>query len=208
VPWSCFTLEPSAAALDLKVSKDQLAQAPSFDDSKWPDLSDRAYVQRVYDHFSQGAAFAAISPGATNGGTDGHTDGQRADGRTDGHTDGAGAMLGRWQKATDLEGKRVQSADNQGLGKIQNLIVDMNNDRILFAIIPGSAIDKSDQQLAVPWLACKVAADASVITIDVPKDKLKDAPIFGEKSWPNLTDPKFMQRVYSYYNVKPYWKQA
>lgn len=113
---------------------------------------------------------------------------------------------GGWQKATDLMEKTVRDSQGNDLDKLQNLVVDPESGRIIFAILSGDKIDKNGQLLAVPWSALKLAPNAEHLTIAMTKDQLKTAPAFGDKSWPNLTDPTFLSRAYAFYNQKPWWE--
>jgi len=44
---------PNGGALAVDVTKDALTQAPSFDRTQWPDISDRGFVQDVYRYYNQ-----------------------------------------------------------------------------------------------------------------------------------------------------------
>jgi sporulation protein YlmC with PRC-barrel domain len=112
----------------------------------------------------------------------------------------------RWQKASDLMSKTVRDSQGNDLDKLQNLVVDPESGRIIFAMLSGDKIDKDGQLLAVPWSALKLAPNAEHLTIAMTKDQLKTAPAFGENSWPNLTDPTFLSRAYAFYNQRPWWE--
>src|SRR5437879_2184618 len=49
-------------------------------------------------------------------------------------------MLGHCERANKLIAKHVLGSDDQKLGKIDNLIVDLESGRILYAVISTSAI--------------------------------------------------------------------
>ena len=41
--------------------------------------------------------------------------------------------------------------------------------------------------------------------LDVPKEKLKEAPGFDKKSWPDLADGRWGLDIHKYYGQEPYW---
>lgn len=124
--------------------------------------------------------------------------------RTGGQMDTHGQhMLGSagWAKSTDLVGKECRDAQGNKIGDVKNLVIDMSNGHCLFAIIPGSYVDKKDQEIAVPLTALKLSNDAKYLTCNVDKNQLASAPAFNEKNWPNMTDPNFVNKVYTHFNV-------
>ncbi len=108
---------------------------------------------------------------------------------------------GQWAKSTDLVGKEVKDGQNNKIGDLKTLVIDMNNGHVLFAILPGSYVDKRDQDIAIPFTALKLSTDAKYLTLNATKDQLAGAPAFNEKNWPNMTDPNFIRQVYAHFNV-------
>src|SRR6267142_7056328 len=59
--------------------------------------------------------------------------------------------LGQIERANKLIGTQVQSSDNQKLGKIDNIIVDLESGRILYAVVGSGGILKvGERRFAVP----------------------------------------------------------
>ncbi|MEW6249366.1 MAG: PRC-barrel domain-containing protein [Planctomycetota bacterium] len=51
IPFKAFTLAPDGRNLVLNTTKDTIANAPTFDEKNWPNMTDQAFVNRVYAHF-------------------------------------------------------------------------------------------------------------------------------------------------------------
>jgi sporulation protein YlmC with PRC-barrel domain len=51
VPWSALSYTASDETFTLKVTREQLEQAPGFDKEHWPDLADRAWAGEVHYHY-------------------------------------------------------------------------------------------------------------------------------------------------------------
>lgn len=51
VPWRALTLKPAENAVVLDMDRVKLANAPSFDEEKWPDMLDRSWGTRVHGYY-------------------------------------------------------------------------------------------------------------------------------------------------------------
>ncbi len=199
--------------LTLNITKDQLRnKAVAFSKDQWPNLTERKFIDQVYDAFGERARVEHMSgQHMARTGREPGMSGQPA-GSTGQQPSASGtetASLGRWIKVGDVKGSDVKDASGKDLGDIQNLVIDMNGARVLFAIVPGDELDKGDQVLAVPWEVVRnQPADQGKTTfvVNAPTDRLKGAPTFDENNWPNVTDRQFMQNAFAYYNVTPYWQ--
>lgn len=117
------------------------------------------------------------------------------------------AMASRWQKADDLIGKKVVSATSEDLGKLEDIVVDANSGRILYGVLSfGGFMGVGDKLFAIPWRSLSLGADAKAFTLNVEKERLKGAPGFDKKQWPNFADEKWATTTYEYYNQIPYWR--
>lgn len=55
VPWDALTLDTEHKGFLLDVDKARLKDAPGFDKSKWPDMSDPSWVKRIRTYYGGGA---------------------------------------------------------------------------------------------------------------------------------------------------------
>lgn len=55
VPWDALTLDIVNKRFVLKVKKARLDDAPGFDKSKWPDMSDPAWAKQIRSYYGSGA---------------------------------------------------------------------------------------------------------------------------------------------------------
>lgn len=117
------------------------------------------------------------------------------------------AMAHRWQKADDLMGKKVVSATNEDLGKLEDIVVDANSGRVLYGVLSyGGLLGMGDKLFAIPWRSLTLASDAKVFTLNVEKESLKSAPGFDKKQWPNFADEKWATTTHEYYKQPPFWR--
>jgi len=115
-------------------------------------------------------------------------------------------QLGHVERANKVYGKQVISSDNQKIGNLNNLIVDIESGRILYATIGASK-----GRIGVPpqIFAKTPAADADTVKVNVTKEKLDGAPAFsGDIDKPEeIGKAKYLSQVYQYFG-KPTWWQG
>lgn len=54
VPWDALTLDPANKGFVLDVDKERLKDAPGFDKSKWPDMSDPSWAIKIRTYYGSG----------------------------------------------------------------------------------------------------------------------------------------------------------
>lgn len=107
----------------------------------------------------------------------------------------------RWQKVNDLIGKDVNAmANNEKLGDVDDVIVDMDSGRLLYYIV-----ENDGRQSAVPVAALKLPADAAHFQIASTKDQLK-MNAFDKDKFPNFADEAWAKRIHSDFALSPYWE--
>ncbi len=179
VPITTFTYREDKKGCVCNVSKEQLSQAPTFNEKNWPNFTDKNYVEQVYTYYNLPNPMTRMR-------------GQMMEGQM-----GPGA----WAKATDLVGKNVRDMNDNKLGDLKNLVLDFNTGCALFGILPGDSVDKRDQDIAIPTTALKWNENQKYLVLNITKDQLAQAPAFNEKNWPNMTDRSFIDKVYAHFNV-------
>ena len=117
------------------------------------------------------------------------------------------AMARRWQKVTDLKGKKVSNAAGEELGQIEEIVADANIGRILYGVLSfGGFYGMGDKLFAIPWPSLRLADDGKAFVLNVEKDRLKNAAGFAKDRWPDLADEQFATTTYKYYDQAPYWQ--
>ena len=75
-----------------------------------------------------------------------------------------------------LKGHYVVNVAREGLGKIEDLIIDLENDRISYAVLSfGGFLGMGNKFFAIPWQAIelKLYEHTLIITLNVDKEVLK-----------------------------------
>jgi sporulation protein YlmC with PRC-barrel domain len=108
--------------------------------------------------------------------------------------------------ATTLIGDTVRSTDGDKLGSMKEIMIDMETGRTSYAVLDmGGFLGIGNKLFAMPWALVEVDTDNHEIIIDVPKERLMDAPGFDQDNWPDFSDRIWGEGLHSHYGAKPYW---
>lgn len=108
--------------------------------------------------------------------------------------------------SSSINGTEVQNMAREDLGKIQDLMIDLSEGRIAYAVLSfGGFLGMGDKYFAIPWEAFQVVQEEKVFLLNVPKEKLEQAPGFDKDKWPDFADTTWGQSIHEYYGYNPYW---
>ena len=121
-------------------------------------------------------------------------------------TTGRTGRLGSAEKASKVIGMAVKNTQNEKLGKVDDLAVDLQSGRIVQVVLSiGGFVGIGDTLVAVPPGALHYDAANKLIHLDADKEKLKAAPRFEASQWEEQSQPNQVSQVYSYYGQQPYF---
>lgn len=110
--------------------------------------------------------------------------------------------------ASTIIGDAVQNASGEDLGKIEELMIDLDHNRIAYAVLSfGGFLGLGDKLFAVPMESLALDAPNHQFILDVSRDKLESAPGFDEDDWPNAADRDWGANIYAHYGQEPYWSR-
>jgi len=186
VPPGAFSYDPGSKSLRLDVDKERYKSVSAFDMSKWDDSVETNHLSEVYRSYGQRPYFNE-TPAARVGKP-------------------ATMRLGKVDKASKVVGLSVMNRQNEKLGSVDNLIIDLPAGRIVHVVLSsGGFLGMGDALSAVPPSAFTYSASQDSLVLDATKDKLAGAPNFKSAEWPNFNDPAYAGKVYRSYNIDPYF---
>lgn len=102
--------------------------------------------------------------------------------------------------ATTITGDEVCNLQDEKLGKIEDIMLDIPSGKIRYAVLSsGGFLGMGDRLFAVPWKSLKLDKENQRFMLDVDVDRLKKAPGFDKDQWPNMADASWNSAVESYY---------
>jgi sporulation protein YlmC with PRC-barrel domain len=98
------------------------------------------------------------------------------------------ALTGRAIKFSEIEGSNVQNPDGEGLGEIQDMLIDLQAGRVEYFILTfGGFLGIGENEYAIPVDAFEVIptsadveAGAPELVLDTTEEQLQEAPVFDE----------------------------
>jgi hyperosmotically inducible protein len=109
-------------------------------------------------------------------------------------------------KASDLIGMAVKNNQDEKLGKVEDLALDVESGRIVQVIIStGGFMGMGSTLAAVPPAAFQYDVAQKVLHLDASKEKLAGAPKFDASNWDENTQSNRVTEVYGYYGQQPYF---
>ena len=114
----------------------------------------------------------------------------------------------RVMSASSLSADRVKNPEGEDLGKLDEIMIDVPTGRVAYAVVSfGGILGMGAKLFAIPWTSFTLDEDNKCFLLNVPKDRLKDAPGFDKDNWPDMADPTWRSGIYSYYGARPYWEE-
>lgn len=110
--------------------------------------------------------------------------------------------------ADTIKSDKIIDRHGDELGKIEDLMIDTTDGHVEYAVLSfGGFLGMGDKLFAIPWSALQLDREKKCFTLDIEKDRLKQAPGFDKDNWPNMADPKFQSDLHTYYGTVPHRQQ-
>lgn len=204
IPVSAVHMTDDYKAMGIKYSAAQISKTNGFDPkSSWPNMADAKWGSDVYKTFNQTAYWEQ------NNNEKGKVVRTASDTDAKSNRNDMQPAPKRWQKATDLMGKKVFNRQNEELGKLEEITVDPDSGRILYGVLSfGGFLGMGDKFFAIPWGALELTPDYDHLVFDISKEHLKTAEGFDKKNWPNMADQRWASQVHDYYGRPKYWERS
>lgn len=104
--------------------------------------------------------------------------------------------------ADTLLGNDVYNLKGEDIGDIKEIMLDMRDGRVAYAVLAFTAfLSMGEKLFAVPWSALTLDTEHKRFTLNVDKDRLKDAPGFDKSRWPNMADQSWQKEIHTYYGT-------
>lgn len=108
-------------------------------------------------------------------------------------------------RTSTIEGMEVRNAQNEDLGTVQELVVDISTGEVKYAALSfGGVLGIGDKLFAVPWkaLTLKSGENDRYFVLNVDKQKLEQAKGFNQNQWPDMADPTWAKETDTFYQAQ------
>jgi sporulation protein YlmC with PRC-barrel domain len=106
--------------------------------------------------------------------------------------------VGKANRASSLIGMDVRNTQNEKLGEIKDLVLDLHSGKVAYAVLSvGGFLGIGEKYIAIPAGAFTATPDESGLVLNADKAKIQNAPGFAKSSWPAVNDSTWQsQSVY------------
>ena len=109
----------------------------------------------------------------------------------------------RLMGADTLMGEDVYNRQEEDLGDIKEIMLDMQSGQIAYAVLSfGGILGMGDKLFAVPWQALQLDTVNKRFILDIPKARLESAPGFDKDAWPDMASPEFGSQIHGFYGTQ------
>ncbi|TMH04182.1 MAG: PRC-barrel domain containing protein [Betaproteobacteria bacterium] len=114
---------------------------------------------------------------------------------------GGAPIVGAERRTSDGPGPEVMDAKTL----IGDSVVNASAEKLYAVLSFGGFLGMGAKLFAIPWSALTLDAGEQRFILNVPKEKLENAPGFDKDHWPSMADSTWATEIHAYYEVRPYW---
>ncbi len=207
VPPEVLHHDVTKKVLILDANKEKFKDAPVFEMTKWAESTTSKQLSKVYNHYGEATAFNFVLPSDSVSGDSIKPDvivGEKHIANGNNLIPESGLAL--LQKTGKLMGTPVKNLQEEKVGKVEDILLDIPSGRVLALIVSsGGFLGMGDELSAIPPTAFRFSADMETLQLGASKEVLSKAPHFKANEWPNFSHPTYTDGVYRAYKVTPYF---
>jgi sporulation protein YlmC with PRC-barrel domain len=117
----------------------------------------------------------------------------------------SGNQIGHIQRAHLILGKEVKNARGEDIGKIDDLVVDLESGRLLYAIVDPKGGLPGAGKVAMPPGEFVMGGDGNLI-VDSDKATINKAPRFAKERAADPGNASFAHEVYQHFGQHGWWE--
>ncbi len=106
-------------------------------------------------------------------------------------------------------GSRVMNLKGETLGKIEDLVVDIDTGGIVFAILDSDGfLGIGGKLVPVPWKSLGALPAEGIFFLNQSKERMEKAPAYEKKNLPDVRDVHWGANVFKYYGAPAGYAEA
>lgn len=105
----------------------------------------------------------------------------------------------RTHRASKIIGTDVRNRQGQKIGDIKDVVLDANGQIAYTVVATGGFLGIGDRLHAIPWSALQKDGQTPHFVLDIDRERLKRAPGFDSRHWPNMADERWNTETRNYY---------
>jgi sporulation protein YlmC with PRC-barrel domain len=203
VPWDALQHRHDVNDADpyfvLDIDEATLKRSTGFEDSKWPNFSDRQFTNKIdtfYEKFRKPRSDVSVTTPRAEVKV-------AVDTKTSAARDPAKERV--MLRSSAIMGMVVKNEAQKDLGKVNDLVIEIHRGKIRYAALSyGGFLGLGDKLFAVPWKAFEFRHDISEkefsLVLNIDEARLRKATGFDNDKWPNFADAQFSGSIDKHYD--------
>jgi hypothetical protein len=112
----------------------------------------------------------------------------------------------RLLRSSDLNSRNVRNLRDEDVGSIKDVILYPDGEVAYVVLAVGTGfLNMNNKYFAIPWESLSFTrADRTgedLVTLDVDKERLEDAPGFNDDNWPTGPQTDFVNSIHKHYGT-------
>lgn len=105
-----------------------------------------------------------------------------------------------------VEGTPVRNLKGEKIGSIERLMIDKKSGKVAYGVLSfGGFLGLGHKHFPIPWKSLEYDPEAEAYVVNIPEQKLKEAPSFEDKAQFDWGDRSKEISLHNYYGAGPYW---
>ncbi len=105
--------------------------------------------------------------------------------------------------SSSITGTNVTNQKGESLGEIKDLMIDTETGTVNYAVLSfGGFLGMGDKYFAIPFEAFNVNTTTEKFVLNVPQERLENAPGFDKNDWPKSSDHTYWNNLHNHYGVE------
>jgi sporulation protein YlmC with PRC-barrel domain len=110
-------------------------------------------------------------------------------------------------RVSKVLGTNVRDPAGQKIGEVEDVILDKESNRILFAVLSfGGFLGMAEKYHPLPWASLDYDESQNAYVVNYTKEQLKAAPAGSVDELTQNDGLNFRDRTYAYYKADRYWE--
>jgi sporulation protein YlmC with PRC-barrel domain len=105
----------------------------------------------------------------------------------------------RTHRLSKIIGTDVRNRQGQKIGDIKDVVLDDRGQIAYTVVATGGFLGMGDRLHAIPWAALQKDGATSHFVLDIDKERLKKAPGFDSRHWPNMAEERWNSETRGFY---------
>ena len=104
--------------------------------------------------------------------------------------------------ASTMTGSRVTNPSGEDLGKIENLMLDLDRGRVAYAVLSfGGFLGIGEKFSPLPWSVLTYDTNLGGYAVDLDRDRLQGAPSYSSTDADRWSEPGYARSIDEYYGT-------